>query len=447
MGLSGNLTAKAGLHPRKRSDGTQQVRVRLTRNRQSVFWDAGFTLPAKHWNPEGIRDKKNWVRLSEKEHLRLNTHLRKMVDSAEAAGMAYPLLPAADLLAALLGAPLAAPEAPDFVAFARQYVEDRARTDKPGTVRFYYYAVKDLLEWRHAQCKPGPSPAFGHLRPLADWVGHTPLPYALLTEQNVRDFHAWLCRKPNVHATTARDRVVKLGTVARLAVKRGQLDDRANPFPDLKLPVPPAKRPPRTPHAADVDAVLGLDLGRKSRASGLAMKRDVWTLQMLALGTRIGDVLQLREQDVRDSRLLFVETKTGKTKSVKRTEAIDAILARYPATGDRLAYVFPLLDHTAWYATEHPTLDHVAQRDEAVRNAINKVNDGLEILCRQAGVVAFTSHSARHYFAALAWDKLKDLLTMQRFFNHSSPTTTMRYLRGIGVDTLDAAADAVWDNG
>lgn len=47
------LTAKALLHPRLREDGTQQVRVRLTAHRASVFVDAGFTIAPPALEREG----------------------------------------------------------------------------------------------------------------------------------------------------------------------------------------------------------------------------------------------------------------------------------------------------------------------------------------------------------------------------------------------------------
>lgn len=421
------LTCKPLLHPRPHANGTHQVRLRLTKDRQTAFLDAGFALLPRHWNEKGSLEKANWVRVTEFDAPALNAALDAQVRDARATALAHPALTALAVRDALLGrrAPADEPPAPpDFVAFAQQYVAARARTDNPGTVRFYYYAVRDLVAWRAGR----------------------PWPYAELTDEAVLDFHAWLMAKPTVCAFTARERVMNLGTIAKQAVKRGALPAAGNPFPDLGLPVPPAKNPVRCPSAADVLAVLALDLPAAQRAKGLGVRRDVWELQLLTRGTRAGDVVMLRERDVQEGRLVFIEDKTDKIKSVRRTDEINAVLARYPRSGPPERYVFPLLDHRQPYAAAAPTVAQLAARGEAVRGAIHYVNDGLAILCRQAGVARFTTHAARHSFAARAWAALKDLRVLQKMFNHSSPLTTERYLRSIGVDDLDDATAAVWNN-
>jgi integrase len=420
------LTLKPVLHHRQRDNGTHQVRIRLTKDRKSVFLDAGFSVPAKHWNPKAKLDSTNWIRTSEFDAILLNKQLEKLVRDGRSTGLANPLLSAAEVRDLLVASTQPAPPplaAPDFVEFARQYVADRGRTEKPNTVRFYYYAARDL----------------------ADWHEHKPLPFTELTEEKVRDFHAWLLAKPKIGPTTAKERIIKLATIARLAVKRGLLPYTANPFTGLALPTIPDHRPERVPTEAEVLAVLGLDLTQPaSGAQNLQLRRDVWEFQLLTRGTRISDVLQLRERDLQPDRVVFTETKTGKTKSVKRTAAIDAILARYPASGNSFAYVFPLLDHQQPYAALSPTVAQQADLALAINRRTRYVNDGFLFICRMAGVPYFSSHSARHRFANQAWAKLKDLRMLQKMLNHSSPLITERYLKQLGVDDLDAATDAVW---
>jgi integrase len=421
------LTLKPVLHHRQRDNGTFQVRVRLTKDRKSVFLDAGFSVPAKHWNPKAKLESANWIRASEADAILLNSQLEKLVRDGRATGLTNPLLSAAevrDLLSASARPAPPEPAAPDFIDFARQYVVDRGRTEKPNTVRFYYYTARDLAEW-HA---------------------HKPLPFAELTEEKVRDFHAWLLAKPKIGPTTAKERIIKLGTIARQAVKRGLLAYTANPFVGLTLPSIADHRPERVPTEAEVVAVLGLDLTQATPtgAQNLQLRRDVWEFQLLTRGTRISDVLQLRERDLQPDRVVFTETKTGKTKGVKRTAAIDAILARYPASGNPLAYTFPLLDHQQSYAALNPTVEQQTELALAINRRTRYVNDGFLFICRMAGVPYFSSHSARHRFANQAWAKLKDLRMLQKMLNHSSPVITERYLKQLGVDDLDAATDAVW---
>ena len=432
------LTLRPQLAERGRADGTRQVRIRLTKDRKIVYIDATFTLHPKHWNEKGAATGK-WVRTSEPDHERLNHRLDVLLRDGRATALAAPLLGAAqmrDLLLKSEGRPKvqkaapADPTAPptDLVAFADYYVRQRAKTDKPNTVKFYREAAAQLAQWR----------------------GGLPLPFAELREQHLTDFRAWMLAKPRVFAGTANDRLVKLSTILRRAEKLGLLDAKNNPFRDFSIEKVGNKRPPRRPTEDERRAVLGCDLRGISglrRQPGfhahLLIRRDVWEMQYLIRGSRCGDMLLLREQSVRPDRISFAETKTGKLKNVARTEAINAILRRYPPTGDPLAYVFPLLDHRQPYAAEFPTQQQLEARSLQLRVAVKALNRGLGIIAAHAGVPAFSSHSARHMYTERAFSKTKDMRLVQKMLNHADISTTERYLQALGYDALDAATELV----
>ena len=436
------LTAKAVLHHRQREDGTFRVRIRLTKDRAVAFLDAGFTVAETHWNaaPTMGVSKPEWLRKTSPNAASRNDTLRHLLLDADETGRAHPLLPVADLrdlLATGHGTPRVvrptkvrpdgAPS--EFVAFAHWYVAQRARVDKPGTVKFYANAARGLTRWRNG----------------------VPLPFADLLPHHLTDLHGWLLAQPAIFAGTARDYLVKLATVSRRAEKLGLLPTGRNPFHRLDLPKLSNKNPPARPTEVARLAVLGLDLAtvpagpfvHKNFRRDLATRRDIWHLQYLARGSRCGDILQLRERDVRDERISFVEAKTGKHKSIARSEAINAVLAAYPPTGDPLAFVFPALDHRAPYAVPNPS--HAQQELLTVELAtrIHWLNAGLRILADAVGVPPFTSHSARHMYTERAYAVTKDLRLVQAMLNHSDVATTERYLQTLGYDALDAATELV----
>ena len=439
-----SLTAKVVLHPRKREDGTYRVRVRLTRNRVSAFLDAGFTLPLAQFNAKPTAAlSRSWVRAGHVEADALNQRLDELLRDAQAAGRDNPTRAAAEVRDALLratGAPrvVKAPPAPvdgpptDFVQFAHWYVRQRAKTDKPNTVLFYYNAATALAAWR----------------------GTLPLPLADLAKHHLDELHVWLNARPGVYAGTARDRLVKLSTVALHAQRLGLLDARLNPFAGYRLPRVANKQPPIRLTDDHRQQVMALDLNavpvplhRPADAyrRSLEIRRDVWALQYYVRGTRISDVLQLRERDVRPDRISFAETKTGKGKSTGRGPVINAILARYAPTGDPVAYVFPVLDHLRPYAALHPSLLGLGLLNTELRARTQWVNNGLRRLAHLAQVPAFTSHSARHMFAEKAYAKTKDIWLLKSLLNHSKIATTEQYMRSLGHDELDAATDSIFE--
>ena len=435
------LTSKVLLHPRRREDGTHQARVRLTINRVVAFLDAGFTVAPANWNDRPTAAlNKSWVRATDSNAASRNNLLAQLCNDAEETNRHNPDLPALalrDLLAASRGAPKAVkPRArtdgapTDFVAFAHWYVEQRRKTDKPNTVLFYYNAAKALAAWR----------------------GELPLPVAELSRPHLDELHTWLCARPGIYPGTARDRMVKLSTIALHAVRLGLLPTRDNPFAGYRLPAVANKNPPARPTEEARLAVMRYDLALvpaphngppADYRRSLEVRRDIWALQYRVRGTRIGDVLQLRERDLRPDRISFAETKTGKGKATARTPSINVILARYPPTGNPVAYVFPCLDYTRPYAALHPSLNTLALLNTELRARTQWVNNGLRTLARLAGVPAFTSHSARHMFAEKIYASTKDLWLVKSMLQHTKLATTEQYMKVLGHDELDAATEAI----
>ena len=434
------LTAKALLHPRKREDGTHQVRVRLTKDRVVAFLDAGFTVALVNWNDKPTAHlNKSWVKTADTNAKSRNNTLRQLLDDADEMARQSPLLTSGqvrDLLARSIGVAKAPKQKPredgaptDVVAFADWYVRARARTDKPNTVKFYRETANSLARWRDGEA----------------------LPFSALCPAHLAELHAWLIAQPTIFAGTARDRLVKLSTIIKRAEKLGLVAAGKNPFTDFELPKVGNKNPPRRPTDDERRAVLSLDLDaqvfdfhiHKNFRQDLIVRRDIWHLQYLIRGSRCGDILQLRERDVRPEQISFTEIKTGKLKGTGRTPAINAVLARYPASGNPLAYVLPALDSTAAYATPNPSQSQLEALSYMLRDRVQWVNAGLKRLSELAGVPAFTSHSARHMFLERAYVKTKDMRLVQKMANHAAIGTTESYISTLGYSALDAATESI----
>lgn len=86
------LTIKPCLHPRLRNDGFHQVRVRLTKYRQVVFFDAGFTVLKSQWNDKGVVGNAKWVRRSVEDYEDMNNILMDIYWRATYLSDIYPEL-------------------------------------------------------------------------------------------------------------------------------------------------------------------------------------------------------------------------------------------------------------------------------------------------------------------------------------------------------------------
>lgn len=421
------FSAKPLLHPHARQDGRHQVRIRLTKHRVPIFLDAGFTVAAKNWNEKATRDGRNWIRSGEVDHKDLNQRLDGLLSTAYRLELDNPSLSAAEVRDLLVNrkAPLVpAPRAPDLVAFAQAYVRRRALVDKPSTVLFYHNATTHLATWRRGE----------------------PLPIAELTADHLTAFYQYLCAKPSVYAGTAADYLVKLNTIVRDATRQGLLPSHLNPFATYRSPKSPNKNPPVRPTEQQRLALLHFDLtqipvghhGTTYHAS-LAHCRNVWELQYLTWGSRFRDIALLRERDVRPDRISFMEAKTGKLKSVPRTALINAILVQYPPTGNPMAFVLPLIDHTHPCTADRPPLVQLEVLNSELRLRNHWVNRGLRVIANAAGIPGFTTHSARHMFAERLYAKTKDIRMVQKALGHFSLDITERYMAPLGYSALDAA--------
>lgn len=149
-----------------------------------------------------------------------------------------------------------------------------------------------------------------------------------------------------------------------------------------------------------------------------------WFLFVMGLnsGLRISDLLPLKVKDVRDrSHISIVEEKTEKSKQFKINETMRRAVEEYTKGMDDEAYLFP-----SRKGDKHIT------RIQAYRI----LNDA----ARKVGLEEIGTHTLRKTFGYHFYKQYKDVALLQKLFNHSAPSVTLRYI-GIEQDELDNAID------
>ena len=58
----------------------------------------------------------------------------------------------------------------------------------------------------------------------------------------------------------------------------------------------------------------------------------------------------------------------------------------------------------------------------------------MRTICQRAGVRPFGFHAVRHLHASILYNEGSELSTVQRQLRHTSPTTTVRYLKTLGYE-------------
>lgn len=158
------------------------------------------------------------------------------------------------------------------------------------------------------------------------------------------------------------------------------------------------------------------------KVENLLKKQSKRDLLLFTIGTncglRISDILSLDVGDVRNkTHIQIVEKKTGKFKKFPINAKLKPMIADF-VKGRRdkeplfLSYWKHRLDRvTAYYL---------------IREA-----------CEKAGLQErIGTHSMRKTFGYHHYQKFKDVVILQKIFNHSSPQITLRYI-GIEQDQID----------
>jgi integrase len=134
-------------------------------------------------------------------------------------------------------------------------------------------------------------------------------------------------------------------------------------------------------------------------------------------GLRISDLLQLKVKDVRNkTHIILKEEKTDKKKRFPIAEIQDEI-EEYTKNMQDEDYLFP-----------SQRSGKPITRIQAYR-IMNKA-------AAKAGLEEIGTHTMRKTFGYHHYKRLKDVAVLQKIFNHSAPSVTLRYI-GIEQDEID----------
>ena len=155
-------------------------------------------------------------------------------------------------------------------------------------------------------------------------------------------------------------------------------------------------------------------------------------------GMRAADVLQLKWEDLRDSRLYYVMGKNNKPGSLKVPDKAQEILDRYATSrepGDK--YIFPYLEGFEHISDPFLLKKRIAKIISNCDKALKKYVAPAAGLTRKLSL-----HLSRHTFASLAGDKIP-VQMLQKLYRHTDIKTTIHYQSNFINKDADEALDAV----
>lgn len=128
------------------------------------------------------------------------------------------------------------------------------------------------------------------------------------------------------------------------------------------------------------------------------------------IGLRISDLLSLNVGDVKDKTYFWViEQKTSKSKKVPINKTLQKDIKFYTKNRNN--------DEPLFASVNSNRLDRI-NAYRIIKNACKKANVDIK-----AG-----THTLRKTFGYHFYKRYKDILLLQKIFNHSNPVITMRYI-------------------
>src|SRR5690606_31045652 len=185
-------------------------------------------------------------------------------------------------------------------------------------------------------------------------------------------------------------------------------------------------------------SIVQADLADAAR--GVQLARDAFVMQFYLRGLRIGDVLSLTPGDIDNGRVIIKESKTGEARSIPLRPEVVQIIDRWEG-GD---YLLPILKFQ--YDKKKGKNENAMRFKKDTESATMVVNKNLAKLASIIGLQKkITTHIARHTFAKLAIDTVKNIRVSQELLGHKSLRVHQDYIRDLqDNDELDAAADDVF---
>lgn len=152
---------------------------------------------------------------------------------------------------------------------------------------------------------------------------------------------------------------------------------------------------------------------------------DVWKLGFYT-ARRVGDIVAMRWEDVKDGVWTLTEQKGRKAASLTLPEKVLAILEKRKGVHD--VWVFPSRKFKG---------KHLSR--QAVENALLRVR---EILVARGELSdgCFSMHSTRKASAMVVYHSTGDALQAMKFLNHDKLETTLHYLEPDDYDAEEATA-------
>jgi integrase len=372
-------TVSFELKSRLKTDGTKQVLIRISNGNEKRRISTKISVPPKHFNPKAKSGQ--WVRRSYPYHEELNEALLKEIEKVSS--VKNPSLFNVGL-----------------ISFAQKINNRYKDTKSEG----YFLRFKSRINKLETFIKP-----------------HNDIPIRNVNLSFIEDFNAWLNQRGLKQTSIAGDLKI-LKTIIKTAIKEGIYTDR-DPFLLFKIKQGEPER------RALTNEELKKFIEYQPRTKRMIQVKDIFLFQYYSSGTRIGDTLTLKAENIQGDTIRYKARKTGKETITALPDQALEILKKYKV---KSGYVFPFI------------ANNETNIFKAIKDKTAYINGVLKDISNELNITQISTHMSRHTFAMTAVRAGASTYELKELLNHSSSAVTDNYVKSIVLDDKRTSVNKIF---
>jgi site-specific recombinase XerD len=422
------------------ANGTCPIYISLIRNRRQSLISTGHSIPAESWNEKEGRVWESKPRITPMEKATLTAgeleELKRLYSAAIVLSNAKTInQEIANKIAELIllqNKLRANEESLDVKNIKIRYDVD---PDQDRTKNFLAYWQGLVDKTLHAGNIGTHKRYKTILERLKTYVKGQILTFQEITVQFLSDYEAHLKRE-GLKVNTIHNNFKTIRAVYYTAIKESIIPQDKNPFFTFKAKTEKVRK-----EKLNVEEVKKLQELKLEPGSMLWHVRNYFIFSFNVAGIRVGDLIQLRWQNITSARRLeYTMDKTGNFKSVKLNDKVEQILSYYYREGVKPTdYIFPLLSNDGDYSDRKYLFNQISSKTAVINKYLKKLAE-VAVITKK-----LTTHIARHSFADIARKKNTNIYDIKNMLGQSSTKITEIYLASLDYESQDEAMKDVLD--
>jgi len=408
-------TFRPELHHKANKDNTYLIFIRITFKRELRRIPSGIYL-TKSTDFNKDADFGKWIRMSESNHKNYNEKLVTLIMTYRDKVFEYQkkmINPSIDDIYDLL---MHQPTSSFFDFYKSEIVRYKA-IGKYDTSLKHQFVLDKIKKYAN------------------DRLNKQELTFEELTPKFLKDYQTYMIQTLGNAINTVNTDYKCIRTIYKNAIK----DDIAerDKYPFDKFPLHEVSTTKEKLYESEIKKIEELEYEPNS---WMWHTKNYFLFAYYCAGIRFKDICLITWDNIIDHKVLkYKMSKNKKQVIIQLPRRAKAILDHYKLLTSGGKYIFPILDGKVEY------LDPVILKKEIATNN-SMCNYHLKKIAVNAGIKKRISmHVARHSFAYIAYEKTKNLVTVQSLLYHSNLKETQIYLTELGHTNLNSAMKLIFE--